>query len=71
MKAIDTLKHFFEVHHHPKVKEEAESTSKVQEYLVGGFCFLMFLALGPFAAIPTFFATFSIPKWLEEERESS
>lgn len=70
MKAIDTLKHFFTVNHH-EIKEKTKSASRVQEYLLGGFCFLMFLALGPFAAIPTFFATFSIPKWIEEEEEGA
>ncbi|OAG27060.1 hypothetical protein [Thermodesulfatator autotrophicus] len=39
------------------------------EGILGAFCFLMFLALGPFAAIPAFFATFSIPKWIEEKQK--
>ncbi|WP_457755855.1 hypothetical protein [Thermodesulfatator indicus] len=68
MKSIHTLK--------PQtLKKKSIELSETQqgccwvEGLLGSFCFLMFLALGPFAAIPAFFATFSIPKWVEKEKQ--
>ncbi|AEH45122.1 hypothetical protein Thein_1254 [Thermodesulfatator indicus DSM 15286] len=66
MKSIQALK--------PHFLKKNTALSEVQEGwcwaegILGAFCFLMFLALGPFAAIPAFFATFSIPKWIEEEK---
>ncbi len=75
MKTIQTLKQLFPFHGPEKdkvaVTEAGEGlVGKVAEYTGGALCFVMFLALGPFAAIPAFFATFSIPKWLEEEKEA-
>ncbi len=68
MKAIQTIKHLWPFHHQAVPKAETKTAGKVQEIALGSLCFLLFLALGPFAAIPTFLATFSIPKWIEEER---
>ncbi len=68
MKAIQSIKHLWPFHHQAASKAETKAHGKVQEFVLGSFCFLLFLALGPFAAIPTFLATFSIPKWIEEER---
>ncbi|GEM_PF-2144531 len=68
MKTIQTIKHLWPFHPQATSKAESKAGTKVQEAVLGSICFLLFLALGPFAAIPTFLATFSIPKWLEEER---
>ncbi len=75
MKAIETLKQIFPFHGHERTKVAAneraeEARSHLAEYALGAFCLIMFVALGPFAAIPAFFATFSIPKWLEEEKQA-
>ena len=75
MKSMQTLKQLIPFHGPERDKvaiaEVGEGViEKVVEYALGTFCFIMFLALGPFAAIPAFFATFSIPKWLEEEKKA-
>ncbi|NPA48826.1 MAG: hypothetical protein GXO20_02495 [Thermodesulfobacteria bacterium] len=75
MKAIQTLKQLWPFHHETREKVAPQSKvgfwqGRVGEYALGTFCFLMFIALGPFAAIPAFFTTFSIPKWLEEQKET-
>lgn len=75
MKAIQTIKHLFPLpeRHREKVAATTETATlkgRLTEYALGTFCFLMFIALGPFAAIPAFFATFSIPRWLEEEKQA-
>jgi len=75
MKAIQTFKQFFPFHGPERTKLTAaekaeEGKGHLAEYALGAFCLVMFVALGPFAAIPAFFATFSIPKWLEEEKRA-
>jgi len=76
MKAIQSLKQLFPFHHAGKDVNPAEGvktdsiSNRIGEYALGVFCFLLFIALGPFAAIPAFFATFSIPKWIEEQRRA-
>ncbi len=74
MKSIQAIKHLWPFHHEEREKvaslERTKAEGRLGEYILGTFCFLAFIALGPFAAIPAFFATFSIPKWLEEEKNA-
>ncbi|WP_022854268.1 hypothetical protein [Thermodesulfatator atlanticus] len=71
MKASQALKQIISIGTCNKTKESAQSSFPLVDYALGTFCFFMFVALGPFAAIPAFFATFSLPRIIEESKNNN